>query len=87
MPLPGVDTLRGGLGRDSFHTRDGEPDIVLCGLGKGDVAFIDHVDVIADATPSNARGSCEKVRRGAPKRGQDTPENKTESPTQDVLEG
>ena len=35
VALPGVDSLTGGAGNDSFHTRDGEPDVVDCGPGKG----------------------------------------------------
>lgn len=87
VALPGADTLNGGTGNDSFHTRDGEPDTVICGPGKKDVALLDRVDVIGDATPSNAKGSCETVQRAAPKKGQDAPENKTEAPTPDGLQG
>ena len=86
VALPGSDTLHGNAGNDSFHTRDGEPDVVDCGPGKKDVAFLDNVDLIADATPANPKGSCETVKRAAPRRGQDNPENKTESPSQDALE-
>jgi Ca2+-binding RTX toxin-like protein len=85
-PLPGSDTLRGGSGNDGFHTRDGEPDVVECGPGKKDVALLDRADVIADATPANPKGSCETVKREAAKSGQDKPENKTESPSEDALE-
>jgi Ca2+-binding RTX toxin-like protein len=86
VPLPGSDTLHGNSGNDSFHTRDGEPDVVECGDGKKDVAFLDSTDVIADATAANPKGSCETVKRAAPKRRQDDPENKTESPKEDALE-
>ncbi|HEY5143519.1 MAG TPA: hypothetical protein VII98_08465, partial [Solirubrobacteraceae bacterium] len=60
------DTLVGGAGDDTFHTRDGEVDRITCGDGN-DVALLDTVDVITDATPANPNGSCEKVVRKAPK--------------------
>jgi Ca2+-binding RTX toxin-like protein len=85
VPLPGVDTLTGGAGNDSFHTRDGEPDIVVCGPGR-DNAQLDFVDVIADARPGSPKGSCETVQRAKPKAGQDNAENKTEQPSQDAQE-
>ena len=59
---------------------------MVCGPGK-DVANLDGVDAIADATASNPKGSCETVRRAAPKKGQDATENKTEGPPQDALQG
>jgi Ca2+-binding RTX toxin-like protein len=59
------DTLDGGLGNDRFHTRDGEVDHITCGDGY-DVAQLDTVDVITDATAENPNGSCEKVVRRAP---------------------
>ena len=34
VPLPGVDTLRGESGSDTFRTRDGEPDLIDCGEGR-----------------------------------------------------
>jgi hypothetical protein len=83
--LPGVDSLTGGAGNDSFHTRDAEPDVVNCGSGR-DTAMLDLVDVIADATPARPKGSCETVQRAKPKKGQDATENKTESPSQDALQ-
>jgi Ca2+-binding RTX toxin-like protein len=60
------DTLDGGPGNDRFHTRDGEVDRITCGDGI-DVALLDNVDVITDATAANPNGSCEKVIRKAPK--------------------
>lgn len=60
------DTLDGGTGNDRFHTRDGEVDTISCGPGH-DRAILDMVDVIADATPGNPKGSCEVVKRAAPK--------------------
>ena len=86
MPLPGVDTLHGEDGNDTFHTRDGEPDRIDCGNGK-DSALLDFVDVIVDATPANPKGSCETVKRAAPKANEDAPENKRESPEDDREEG
>jgi Ca2+-binding RTX toxin-like protein len=59
------DTVHGGNGDDVIHTRDGEVDRVDCGPGH-DVALLDMVDVIADATTANPNGSCEVVRRHAP---------------------
>ncbi|MEA2308713.1 MAG: hypothetical protein QOI65_999, partial [Thermoleophilaceae bacterium] len=60
------DTLDGGPGNDRLHTRDGEVDTVTCGEGH-DRALLDEVDVIADATSENPNGSCEVVKRAAPK--------------------
>ncbi len=60
-----ADTLIGGEGDDRFHLRDGEQDTVDCGPGN-DLALLDEVDKIADATPENANGSCEDVRRAKP---------------------
>ena len=62
---PGVDTILGEEGDDVIRTRDGEPDLINCGPGE-DTALLDGVDVIEDATPSNANGSCETVVRAAP---------------------
>ena len=77
--LPGVDTLHGEDGNDTFHTRDNEPDRIDCGNGK-DRALLDLVDVIVDATAANPNGSCETVTRAAPKASEDSPENRRESP-------
>ena len=76
------DTLHGEAGDDRFHTRDGEVDTIDCGAGQ-DVALLDGVDVIADATAENPNGSCEKVVRRAPRAGEDAPENATQSPAED----
>ncbi|WCB94037.1 hypothetical protein DSM104299_02765 [Baekduia alba] len=59
------DTLDGGPGNDRFHTRDGEVDRITCGDGR-DVALLDNVDMITDATAGNPNGSCEKVVRKDP---------------------
>jgi hypothetical protein len=59
------DALDGGPGNDRFFTRDGEVDRITCGDGL-DVAQLDTVDVITDATTANPNGSCEKVVRRAP---------------------
>jgi len=83
---PGIDTLHGEGGGDSFYTRDGEPDRIDCGPGK-DNARLDTVDVIVDATPANPKGSCETVSRAAPKAGDDRAENARESPEDDKKEG
>ena len=55
VPLPGVDTLHGEDGNDTFHTRDSEPDQIDCGTGK-DSALLDLVDVIVDATAASPEG-------------------------------
>ena len=60
------DTLDGGNGNDTFHTRDGEVDRITCGAGN-DTALLDQVDVITDATAAAPNGSCERVVRKAPK--------------------
>jgi Ca2+-binding RTX toxin-like protein len=60
------DALDGGAGNDSFRVRDGEVDRVTCGDGN-DVAFLDIVDQITDASAENPNGSCEKVVRKAPR--------------------
>jgi hypothetical protein len=86
VPLPGVDTLRGEGGSDTFRTRDGEPDVIDCGTGTKDKALIDLVDVIVDATAANPKGSCETVTRAAPKAKEDAPENARESPSDDGRE-
>jgi Ca2+-binding RTX toxin-like protein len=59
------DTLDGGVGDDRFHTYDGEADRILCGDGR-DRVIADLYDVIADATPANPNGSCERVTRSQP---------------------
>jgi Ca2+-binding RTX toxin-like protein len=74
-----ADSLDGGPGNDSFHTRDGEADRVTCGDGN-DVAFLDVVDVITDATAENPNGSCEKVVRKAPRAKEDHSENAQQAP-------
>jgi Ca2+-binding RTX toxin-like protein len=86
VPLPGVDTLRGESGSDTFRSRDGEPDVIDCGTGSKDRALIDFVDVIVDATAVNTKGSCETVSRAAPRAKEDAPENARESPTDDGRE-
>ena len=77
-----VDTLHGGSGNDTFHLRDGEADKVDCGDGN-DVALLDDKDVIVDATPQSANGSCERVVRQRPHARQDSSENKQELPPED----
>ncbi len=71
------DTLHGGAGDDTFHTRDGEVDKIDCGDGN-DVALLDTVDVIIDATAANPNGSCEKVVRKAHRVGGQNKVDKTE---------
>ncbi len=61
-----ADTLDGGPGNDTFHTRADEVDRITCGDGF-DTALLDNVDVITDATAANPNGSCERVIRKAPK--------------------
>jgi Ca2+-binding RTX toxin-like protein len=78
VPLPGADTLHGENGNDRFRTRDGEPDSIDCGAGH-DVALLDGVDVIVDATAGNPQGSCEVVKRAAPKSREDREENDEEN--------
>lgn len=56
------DTLDGGVGNDRFHTYDGETDRIACGAGN-DRVIADLYDAIADATPENPNGSCERVTR------------------------
>jgi Ca2+-binding RTX toxin-like protein len=73
------DTLHGENGNDRLFTRDGEIDKIDCGPGR-DVARLDMVDVIVDATSANPNGSCEKVRRAEPKPGEDKIESDQESP-------
>jgi Ca2+-binding RTX toxin-like protein len=71
------DTLHGGWGRDTLHTRDGEVDRVRCGPGR-DVALLDTVDVIVDAGPRRPGGSCEYVVRAAPQPRDSAPEDAAE---------
>ncbi len=61
-----VDRVDGGAGNDRIHTRDGEADQITCGDGK-DIAWLDTVDVITDATAENPNGSCDVVQRAVPK--------------------
>ena len=75
------DTLYGGNGNDTFHTRDGERDIVYCGPGV-DTALLDWKDVIGDATAQNPNGSCEVVSRHR-RLDRDTPEVTTPAPPPD----
>jgi Ca2+-binding RTX toxin-like protein len=74
-----ADTLDGGNGNDTFHTRDGEADRITCGEGK-DTALLDNVDVITDATAANPNGSCEKVVRKDPKPGEAKSEDAQQAP-------
>jgi Ca2+-binding RTX toxin-like protein len=73
------DALDGGPGNDTFRTRDGEVDRITCGDGN-DVAFLDAVDQITDATAENANGSCEKVIRKQPRSRDDHSENTQQAP-------
>ncbi len=73
------DTLDGGEGNDRFRTRDGEVDRITCGEGR-DRVFADQVDVIVDADANNPNGSCEVVKRGAPKADDAKSEDREESP-------
>jgi hypothetical protein len=49
----------------AIAARDGAADLIDCGDGN-DVALLDSVDVIVDATPVNPAGSCERAVRAAP---------------------
>jgi len=51
---PGLDRLLGGAGNDTLHARDGQRDVVNCGSGRKDLAFVDRFDVVT---------GCEKVKR------------------------
>jgi hypothetical protein len=73
------DTLDGGAGADTFHTRDGEVDRITCGDGN-DRAILDTVDVITDATPANPNGSCERVIRQAPRGNDGSEQNASPDP-------
>ena len=77
-----ADTLHGEEGDDDLRTRDGEADKVDCGAGN-DIARLDQVDVITDATAGNPNGSCERVVRADPKPREDATENGTENPAED----
>jgi Ca2+-binding RTX toxin-like protein len=76
------DTLDGGSGNDVLRTRDGEADTITCGPGV-DRALLDTVDVIADATADNPNGSCEIVKRKAPKAAERRSEDQEETPAGD----
>ena len=80
------DTLDGGAGNDRFATFDGETDTVTCGPGR-DVAVLDAVDDLADDTPENPLGSCERVVRREPRPGDDEQENQTQYPPRDDDQG
>jgi hypothetical protein len=73
------DALDGGPGNDTFRTRDGEVDKITCGEGN-DLALLDTVDAITDATAANPNGSCEKVVRKAPKPKESRSEDAQEAP-------
>lgn len=52
-PWPGdsaVDVLYGGDGRDFLgaHNRPAARDIVICGAGRGDWAYVDRKDIVSD---------------------------------------
>jgi len=78
VPLPGVDRLNGGSGRDVFRVRDGEADVVNCGTGN-DVVSADRLDVLS--------ADCERVVRAAPRPGDESPENATQFPSEDAGQG
>ena len=70
------DVLHGGLGNDTFRTRDGEQDTVDCGPGI-DTAYVDFKDVLANP------GECEVVNRARrAQKGEDRPES---AEPQDIL--
>ena len=75
-----ADTVHGGDGNDTIHTRDGEADNIDCGPGR-DRALLDQQDVIVDATPGNPNGSCEVVVRADPKPRDNSTENAQQSPS------
>ena len=72
VPADGVDELHGEEGNDLFLARDGEADLIDCGEGR-DIALLDPLDVIVDATPEEPDGSCEKVVRRPPRPHPDEP--------------
>jgi Ca2+-binding RTX toxin-like protein len=78
----GVDKVYGEGGDDRIRTRDGEADIVNCGDGN-DVAQLDDLDIIEDATQQAPNGSCERVVRRAPRPGDSRQEDRTERPRED----
>ena len=80
------DTLDGGNGNDVFRTRDGEVDRITCGNGN-DRALLDQVDVITDATAQNPKGSCESVKRHAPKASDSRSEDREEAPAEANVTG
>jgi hypothetical protein len=51
---PGEDRLLGGIDRDTILARDGERDVVDCGVGRHDLAVVDAIDAVS---------GCETVRR------------------------
>ncbi|MEY2442375.1 MAG: hypothetical protein QOJ46_1801 [bacterium] len=87
-PGPGVDqvgdTLDGGNGDDVFRTRDGEVDRIMCGPGN-DTALLDNVDVIIDATAAAPNGSCEVVKRHAPRPADSRSEDAQQSPKEEKV--
>lgn len=62
---------------------DGEVDTVDCWEGD-DVASLDLVAVIADATAENPNGACEKLVRRLQELGEDDEENASRSPSEDA---
>jgi len=80
------DTVRGDQGDDRIRVRDGEQDLVNCGEGN-DIAILDFKDKIEDATNAQPNGSCEVVRRHAPKRADSRAEDRTEEPAEDRQQG
>jgi transposase len=54
----------------------------VAALLAADLALLDTVDVITDATPDNLNGSCERVIRRAPKERDSRTEDKTQSPAE-----
>ena len=76
------DTLDGGPGADRFRTRDGEVDRITCGDGD-DRAFLDLVDVIADASATTPNGSCERVQRRAPRSSESRSEDAQQAPAEE----
>jgi Ca2+-binding RTX toxin-like protein len=87
-PGPGVDqvgdSLDGGNGNDVLRTRDGEVDRITCGPGD-DVALLDNVDVITDATAASPSGSCEVVKRKGARAAGSHGEDVQEAPKHDKI--
>ena len=77
------DALTGGHGNDTFHVRDGEVDRMT--VRGRDRVMADQYDVIIDATPANANGSCEVVLRSSVP-ASDGKEGAYESPKDDAKE-